>query len=53
MIFQNDERNNSLQMASAEQKKSDENVLRLVEEQKVNFNLHMPLKLLHSVLICY
>ncbi|XP_057517058.1 factor of DNA methylation 1-like [Amaranthus tricolor] len=32
--LQNDERNNSLQMASAEQKKSDENVLRLVEEQK-------------------
>ncbi|KAL2935802.1 Factor of DNA methylation 1 [Bienertia sinuspersici] len=31
---QNDERNSSLQMASAEQKKADTNVLRLVEEQK-------------------
>ncbi|XP_050379342.1 factor of DNA methylation 1 [Argentina anserina] len=30
----NDERNNSLQLASAEQKKADESVLRLVEEQK-------------------
>ncbi|XP_074284159.1 factor of DNA methylation 1-like [Silene latifolia] len=31
---QNEERNNSLQMASMEQKRADENVLRLVEEQK-------------------
>ncbi|CBI40115.3 unnamed protein product, partial [Vitis vinifera] len=30
----NNERNNSLQMASIEQKKADENVLKLVEEQK-------------------
>lgn len=30
----NDDRNNSLQMASMEQKKADESVLRLVEEQK-------------------
>ncbi|KAK9281822.1 hypothetical protein L1049_004728 [Liquidambar formosana] len=30
----NDVRNNSLQMASMEQKRADENVLRLVEEQK-------------------
>lgn len=30
----NDMRNSALQMASAEQKKADENVLRLVEEQK-------------------
>ncbi|XP_062008019.1 factor of DNA methylation 1-like [Rosa rugosa] len=30
----NDERNNSLQLASAEQKKADESVLRLVEQQK-------------------
>ncbi|XP_018627588.1 factor of DNA methylation 1-like isoform X1 [Nicotiana tomentosiformis] len=31
---QNDERNSALQMASVEQRKADENVLRLVEEQK-------------------
>ncbi|CAN4086424.1 unnamed protein product [Withania somnifera] len=31
---QNDVRNSALQMASAEQRKADENVLRLVEEQK-------------------
>ncbi|GMH14309.1 hypothetical protein Nepgr_016150 [Nepenthes gracilis] len=31
---QNDERNSSLQMASMEQRKADENVLRLVEQQK-------------------
>lgn len=34
-FFQNDQRNSALQMASVEQKKADENVLRLVEEQKV------------------
>ncbi|KAH7547469.1 hypothetical protein FEM48_Zijuj01G0313400 [Ziziphus jujuba var. spinosa] len=33
-LKKNDVRNNSLQLASIEQKKADENVLRLVEEQK-------------------
>lgn len=33
--LQNDVRNSSLQLASMEQRKADENVLRLVEEQKV------------------
>lgn len=36
LFFQNDERNDELRMASEEQRKADENVLRLVEEQKVS-----------------
>lgn len=35
LLIQNDVRNSALQLASAEQRKADENVLRLVEEQKV------------------
>lgn len=34
-FYQNDMRNSALQLASEEQRKADENVLRLVEEQKV------------------
>lgn len=37
LLIQNDVRNSALQMASVEQRKADENVLRLVEEQKVSF----------------
>lgn len=47
--MQNEMRNGSLQRATFEQKKADENVLRLVEEQKVlsliffiSFSEHQP-----------
>lgn len=36
---QNDLRNNALQLASEEQRKADENVLRLVEQQKVRLSI--------------
>ena len=42
MVFQNDERNKALYLASVEQQIADKNVLRLVEEQKVNDDFRSP-----------
>lgn len=46
-------RNNSLQLASMEQRRADENVLRLVEEQKVCVLLVILMHLVCTKCICF